>query len=395
MFHLLFLVQLEFCRVEVYICSAIRSTCGVASCPALLPVLPFHLQTGPCFDFLVALFQQLLQGKDAGLTPADKLQATPFKAAGFTTPPQRRADVNFTQYSWVLQHPHACHMSAPCQFRQPSDCPAGDAWKQKHPKAAAAAAAPGAASTGSSSEGAAQQQPGKDEDVSNTQARKHQGTESPSPAQQQPEQQQQQQQGDKPGAEPQEQQPAAKQEEAPAAAKEEPKEQQQPAAATDDTSTTNKQQQEPSRGSEPPAAAPPAATPAEEPAEEQQKQQQTAEREAEKLQQLTDDASKQPQQQDADKAGKPSSSSSSDEEEEQGHRAQHYAKEQEQVQQGQRKAFISQAVTLATFICIAGVIGIVVLWSMRTSNGGLGRGKWGRRWGYAPVGRRSPSPLDV
>ncbi|WIA28903.1 hypothetical protein OEZ86_011427 [Tetradesmus obliquus] len=176
--------------------------------------------TGPCFEFLVALFQQLLLGKDAGLTPADKLQAAPFRAAGFTAAPQRRAD----------------------------------------------------------------------------------------------------------------------------------------------------------------------------PVEEQQEQQQqAAAKEAEKLQQLADDANKQQQQQQQQQPDKASSSAAGG----QGHHAQHFAKEQEQAQQGQRSAFISQAVTLATFICVAGVIGIVVLWSMRSSSNGAGRGKWGRRWGYAQVGRRSPSPLDV
>lgn len=61
------------------------------------------------------------------MSPGVKLQQ-PYTAPGFSEPPQRRSDINFTRYSWVLQHPAAAACSllptAPCQYR--GDCPKGE-----------------------------------------------------------------------------------------------------------------------------------------------------------------------------------------------------------------------------------------------------------------------------
>jgi pyruvate/2-oxoglutarate dehydrogenase complex dihydrolipoamide acyltransferase (E2) component len=64
----------------------------------------------------------------------------------------------------------------------------------------------------------------------------------------------------------------------------------------------------------------------------------------------------------------------------------------EAAQQRQRTAFIGQAASWGTVICILGLMGLVVLWHMRSSSTGNGQGV-GRRWGrYAAVSRRPPSP---
>lgn len=62
----------------------------------------------------------------------------------------------------------------------------------------------------------------------------------------------------------------------------------------------------------------------------------------------------------------------------------------EAVQQRQRRAFIGQAASWGTVICIAGLLGLVVLWQMRAASSGAGGV---RRWGrYAALQRRPPSP---
>ena len=64
----------------------------------------------------------------------------------------------------------------------------------------------------------------------------------------------------------------------------------------------------------------------------------------------------------------------------------------EAAQQRQWTAIIGQAASWGTMICIAGLMGLVVLWQMRgpSSSGGP---LMGRRWGrYAPLQRRPPSP---
>jgi hypothetical protein len=80
----------------------------------------------PCHDFLKDLLDTLLTKKQGSLMAADKQLKEPYTAPGYTEAPQRRSDVNFTRYSWVLQHNLTCYPTAPCQYRTPSDCPKGD-----------------------------------------------------------------------------------------------------------------------------------------------------------------------------------------------------------------------------------------------------------------------------
>jgi len=90
------------------------------------------MQVSPCFDFLKDLLETLLAKKASSLVAPDKQLQAPYTAPGFTEPPARRSDINFTHYSWVLQHKLACYPSAPCQYSSPSSCPAGDkAWEHK------------------------------------------------------------------------------------------------------------------------------------------------------------------------------------------------------------------------------------------------------------------------
>lgn len=65
----------------------------------------------------------------------------------------------------------------------------------------------------------------------------------------------------------------------------------------------------------------------------------------------------------------------------------------EAAQQRQWRAIIAQAASWGTIICIAGLLGLVVLWQMRSaSNGPL----MGRRWGrYTALQRRPPSPAPA
>lgn len=83
------------------------------------------LQVSPCHDFLKDLLDTVLTKKQSSLVAADKQLKEPYTAPGYTEPPQRRTDINFTRYSWVLQHNLTCYPTAPCQYRTPSDCPKG------------------------------------------------------------------------------------------------------------------------------------------------------------------------------------------------------------------------------------------------------------------------------
>jgi hypothetical protein len=66
----------------------------------------------------------------------------------------------------------------------------------------------------------------------------------------------------------------------------------------------------------------------------------------------------------------------------------------EAAQQRQWTAIIAQAASWGTIICIAGLLGLVVLWQMRSA--ALNGPVMGRRWGrYAPLQRRPPSPAPA
>lgn len=82
-------------------------------------------QVSPCHDFLAELLETLLAKKQSSLVAPDKALKEPYTAPAFTEPPHRRSDINFTAYSWVLQHNLTCYSTAPCQYRTPSDCPKG------------------------------------------------------------------------------------------------------------------------------------------------------------------------------------------------------------------------------------------------------------------------------
>ncbi len=71
-----------------------------------------------CFDFLTRLLEQAVGAADAGLADQTTLLQQPYTAPNFSTP-KRRDDVNFTEFSFVLQHPLRCHTNAPCQLRKP------------------------------------------------------------------------------------------------------------------------------------------------------------------------------------------------------------------------------------------------------------------------------------
>jgi hypothetical protein len=87
------------------------------------------VQMLPCFDFLVASLQQLLQKADNGLWKPEAALTETYTAPGYDRLPQRRASVNFTQYSWVLEHPLTCYPNAPCYYRQGDRaCPGDEAW---------------------------------------------------------------------------------------------------------------------------------------------------------------------------------------------------------------------------------------------------------------------------
>lgn len=268
--------------------------------------------------------QHLLLREDSTLTPEDTLLQEPYKAGGFVTAPKRRPDVNFTQYSWVLSHRLTCYNSAPCQFRQPSDCPSGSEWKHKH------------------------LQPGDEPEQAVTRLPTAVAAEKTShktvrddeaPAQEESQVQRQQQH------EPEEQLETEDEE----------------LVNNDDSQDTVAQEQkqpEVAAGSKDSTAA---ATDG--------KQQKIVSEEVDQR----DTAVK---QQHKAQVGQQQS------------HMRHNARQSEHMQQGQRKAFLSQAVSLATFICIAGVVGVVVLWRMRSSV--APRAKWVRKWGtYAPVRPRT------
>jgi hypothetical protein len=65
----------------------------------------------------------------------------------------------------------------------------------------------------------------------------------------------------------------------------------------------------------------------------------------------------------------------------------------EAAQQRQWTAIIGQAASWGTMICIAGMLGLVILWQMRgPSNGGP---LMGRRWGRYSRLQRPPSPTPA
>eukprot|EP00775_Hariotina_reticulata_P005633 gene5633-5872_t len=69
------------------------------------------------------------------------------------------------------------------------------------------------------------------------------------------------------------------------------------------------------------------------------------------------------------------------------------ARQRDQQQQHQHRMSVGQTMTLATFFCVAGLIGLLVVWHMRSRGAG---GKWGRKWGgYAAVPRRPANAVDV
>lgn len=88
-----------------------------------------------CFDFLMRLLEQAVGAADAGLADQATLLQQPYTAPNFSTP-KRREDVNFTEFSFVLQHPLRCHTNAPCQLRKPG-CEGWGAGKAPLGKAAA------------------------------------------------------------------------------------------------------------------------------------------------------------------------------------------------------------------------------------------------------------------
>jgi hypothetical protein len=79
----------------------------------------------PCHEFLKDLLANLLSNKQSSLLAADKLLKEAYTAPGYVEAPQRRSDINFTRYSWVLQHNLTCYATAPCQYRTPPNCPKG------------------------------------------------------------------------------------------------------------------------------------------------------------------------------------------------------------------------------------------------------------------------------
>eukprot|EP00878_Enallax_costatus_P025915 GHUV01027772.1.p1 GENE.GHUV01027772.1~~GHUV01027772.1.p1 ORF type:complete len:306 (-),score=106.27 GHUV01027772.1:157-1074(-) len=287
------------------------------------------LQVGPCFSFLVSLMQQLLDEKDANLTPAEAQLKEPYKAAGFVTPPKRRADVNLTQYSWVLSHPLTCAKSAPCQSRQPSDCPSGAEWKHKH------------------------LQPGEEPDPAGSRLPtavevKDQSHVTPAA---------------KPAdaaVEPTQQTPATQQQA-------EQKQEQEPKKAVEDKQPEKPVADKPV--TQPVAAQPDAAGSVD-----------TADSATEADKPVKKAISHQQETPKVDDSGSEPASP--------GQQRQHDERQDEQRQQGQRRVFISQAMSVGTFICVAGVVGIVVLWRMRSNV--APRARWVRKWGtYAPVNTRS------
>lgn len=67
----------------------------------------------------------------------------------------------------------------------------------------------------------------------------------------------------------------------------------------------------------------------------------------------------------------------------------------EAAQQRAWTSIIANAASWGTIICIAGLLGLVVLWQMRAAAPNMGP-LMGRRWGrYAPLQRRPPSPAPA
>ncbi len=88
------------------------------------------MQVSQCFDFLHSLLQAATdKAADSPLKAAAARIDSPYSAQGYDTLPQRRADINFTRHSWVLQHPATCYRNAPCAYRSPKDCPVAPAWQ--------------------------------------------------------------------------------------------------------------------------------------------------------------------------------------------------------------------------------------------------------------------------
>jgi hypothetical protein len=89
------------------------------------PPPPAPRQTSNCHDLLLAMLDQLARGEDKGLAPEGYALPEPFSAPHFSVPPQRRTGVNFTAYSFTLQHPLACYPNAPCHARGGAKAGAG------------------------------------------------------------------------------------------------------------------------------------------------------------------------------------------------------------------------------------------------------------------------------
>lgn len=64
------------------------------------------------------------QGTQNGIADSgSNVGASGYAKSGTAPPPKRRADINFTDYSWVLKHPLQCYLSGGCQFQK--EGPAG------------------------------------------------------------------------------------------------------------------------------------------------------------------------------------------------------------------------------------------------------------------------------
>ncbi|KAF5826649.1 hypothetical protein DUNSADRAFT_2450 [Dunaliella salina] len=72
-------------------------------------------QRSNCYDFLVRILEHVTEGHVNGIAPDSARLKAPYEKQGFV-PPQRRPDVDFSGYSWVLTHDLKCYANTHCAY---------------------------------------------------------------------------------------------------------------------------------------------------------------------------------------------------------------------------------------------------------------------------------------
>jgi len=74
-------------------------------------------QHSPCYEFLARILERVIQGKDNGIAGKDAEVGSGGYTRANTRVPERRTDITFSDYSWVLRHDLKCYPSGMCQYQ--------------------------------------------------------------------------------------------------------------------------------------------------------------------------------------------------------------------------------------------------------------------------------------